>query len=200
MYNTSTNMNIQSIRHFAHEHDDMPAFHAAYLVLAVLSAMIFNLGAFALIVVAHMGLDVFKYREKHAFTWRQTIEGVVRESLLDITLVLVGLVFSVYLHHTVGVTSIAGIMRAEITVIRVAALLVPKIKILHHFLKIMSHLHHYMEQVHPRHSRGWSDLDRICFAFCSISVLLLIFAAPLMHVEFSVIQAALLEEVVPWHL
>tara|TARA_Y100000310_G_C20491816_1_gene719625 strand:+ start:163 stop:750 length:588 start_codon:yes stop_codon:yes gene_type:complete len=191
---------LNGIRHFAYEHDEMPAFHAAYLILAVLSAMIFNLGAFGMLVLAHMALDTVKYRERHHFTWKQTAEGVVRESLIDVTLLFVGLVFSVYLHHTVGVSSLAGLMRAEITVIRLVALAVPKIKILHHFLKIMAHLHSYMEQVHPRHGKGWSSLDRICFAFCGISVLLIVLASQLMHVDPSTIQGILVEELVPWHL
>lgn len=183
-----------SLRHFAHEHDDIPAFHAAYLVLAVLTAALFSLGAFALLVCAHMVLDFVKYREKHEFTWRSTFEGMVRESIVDITLLLVGLVFAVYLHHTVGVTSLAGLMRAELTVIRTVAMMVPKLKILHHFLKIVSHIHHYMEQVHPRHQKGWSDLDMVCFVFCAASVLLISLAAPLMNVDSATVHTILLEE------
>lgn len=188
------------IRNFAHEHDDIPAFHAAYLILAFLSAALFNLGAFALIILAHMVLDYVKYRERHNFSWALTIEGMFRESLVDITLLLVGLVFSVYLHHSVGVSSVAGLMRAEASIIRFVAMLLPKLKILHHFLKIVAHLHHYLEQVHPRHRRYWSGLDHLCFYFIGICLFLLIFAAPLMHVEWSLVGSILAEELVPWRL
>lgn len=189
---------VATIRRFAHEHDDIPAFHAVYVVLAFLCAALFNLGVFALIVIAHMALDTVKYRERHAFTWKETVEGVVRESLIDITLLMVGLVFAVYLHHSVGVASISGLMRAEISLIRTVALFVPKIKILHHFLKIIAHLHHYLEQVHPRHRKGWSGLDHLCFYFCGISMLLLVFAAPLMNVKASIIKMILLQELMPF--
>ena len=191
---------IASVRHFAHEHDDLPAFHAAFLVLAFVTAGLFNLGAFGLLVLAHMALDVVKYRERHQFSWKQTVEGVVRESLLDVTLLCVGLVFSVYLHHGVGVASVAGLMRAELTVVRMLATLVPKLKILHHFLKIVAHLHHYMEQVHPKHRKGWSGLDFLCFYFIGLSAFLVLFAAPLMQIEWSLVGEILAEELIPWRI
>jgi hypothetical protein len=194
------NSAIASFKAFAHQHDDLPAFHAAFLVLAFLTAGLLNLGAFGLLVIAHMTLDVVKYRERHNFSWKQTVEGVVRESLVDVTLLIVGLVFSVYLHHGVGVASVSGLMRAEISILRMLALLVPKLKILHHFLKIVAHLHHYLEQVHPRHRKEWSGMDILCFYFLGLSVFLLIFAAPLMHVEWSLVGEILAEELIPWNL
>lgn len=191
---------FRSIRQFAHEHDDIVAFHATFVLLAFLCAGLFNLGAFALLILAHMALDTVKYREKHACSWKHTIEGVVRESLVDITLLLVGLVFAVYLHHSVGVSSLAGLMRAELTLIRSVAMFVPKIKILHHFLKIMAHLHHYLQQVHPSLRKRWSGLDYLCFYFCGISLMLLIFAAPLMNVDAHVVQSVLMYELIPWNI
>jgi len=187
-------------RAFAHHHDEIPAFHAAYLVLAVLAAAMFNMGAFAMLIIAHMALDVVKYREHHGFSWSMTIEGTIRESLVDIALLFVGLVFAVYLHHSVGIASLSGILRAEVTVIRALGTVLPKLKILHHFLKIMSHLHHYMETVHPHIHRGFSSLDRYCFAFIGISIVLLAVAAPLMGVDYALIQDILAEELIPWQM
>lgn len=189
---------LSSIRQFAHDHDDIVAFHAAFIVLAFLSAILFNLGTFALVIVAHMALDTVKYRERHQCTWLETVDGVVRESLVDATLLIVGLVFAVYLHHSVGVSSVAGLLHAELSIIRSVALLVPKVKILHHFLKIMAHLHHYLEQVHPRHQKELSALEYLCISFCGISVLLLVFAPVLMNVDGSLVQLILLQELMPW--
>lgn len=191
---------ITTLRSFAHAHDDLPAFHAAFLVLAFLTAGLFNLGAFGLLVLAHMSLDIVKYRERHEYSWKETAEGVVRESLVDVTLLSVGLVFSVYLHHGVGVASVAGLMRAELSVLRMLAMLVPKLKVLHHFLKIVAHLHHYLEQVHPRHRTEWSGLDFLCFYFLGLCAFLILFAAPLMHVEWSLIGEILADELIPWRL
>lgn len=190
----------QTLRQFAHEHDDIVAFHAIFILLAFLCAALLNLGAFALLIFAHMALDTVKYRERHSCSWRLTLEGVVRESLVDVTLLLVGLVFAVYLHHSVGVASLAGLMRAELTVIRSVAMFVPKVKILHHFLKIMAHLHHYLEQVHPRFRKRWTGLDHLCFYFCGISVLLLVFSSTLMNVDARTVQSILWHELIPWNL
>lgn len=188
------------VRRFAHEHDELPAFHAAYLVLAFLSALIFNLGAFGLIIVAHMALDVVKYREYHGLSWKLTWKGVWKESLVDVTLLLVGLVFSIYLHHSVGVASVSALMRVEISFIRTAAMLVPKLKILHHFLKVIAHLRHYLDQIHPRLREDWSRLDYLCFYFCGFSLLLIIFAPPLMGVPAHEIHDILAKELIPWRL
>lgn len=187
-----------SLRHFAHVHDDLPAFHAGYLVLTLLVASLFNLGAFALLIVAHMTLDVVKYREHHQFSVLQTWEGVVRESLVDIALLSVGVVFSVYLHHTVGLASISGLLRAEMTVVRAVAILVPKVKILHHFLKVISHLHHYMDQTHPRLSKGWSSLDKFCFGVFFISATLVLLSPVLMNVTAATVLHILEYELIPF--
>ena len=58
---------IRHLRIFAHEHDDIPAFHAAYLVGTFLAAAIFNLGFFLLLIIGHMCLDVVKYRDFHGY-------------------------------------------------------------------------------------------------------------------------------------
>ncbi len=189
-----------SLRHFAYEHDVLPAFHAAFFAVAVLSAALLNLGAFALLVIAHMSLDIVKYRERHGFSWHATLEGVFRESLTDVTLLLVGLVFSVYLHHTIGITSIAGLMRAELSLFRMVAVFIPKIGILHHFLKIVSHLHHYLDHLHPRHLQGLSRWDSVCMAFIGVSIALILFAAPLMGVDIATVAGVLLSELIPWRI
>ena len=189
---------IAPVRRFAHVHDDLPAFHAGYLVLTLLVALLLNMGAFALLIVAHMSLDLVKYREHHKFSWKRTLEGVVRESLVDISLLAIGVLFSVYLHHTVGLVSLSGLLRAELTLVREAAILVPKIKILHHFLKIISHLHHYMDQVHPRHTKGWSRLDKFCIFTIGLSLLLIVAAPLLMNVEPRTIAFILEYELIPF--
>jgi len=164
---------ISSVRHFAHVHDDLPAFHAGYLVLTLLVAALLNMGAFVMLIVIHMALDFVKYREYHHFTLKRTFEGMLRESLVDIALVSVGLLFAVYLKHTVGLASLSGLLRAEVTLVSAALLLVPKVTILHDFLKIVSHLHHYIDQVHPRLHKGWSDLDHFCFFAIEFSFILI---------------------------
>ena len=187
-----------SMRHFAHVHDDLPAFHAGYLVLTLLVASLLNLGVFALLIVAHMSLDFVKYREHHGFTWKRTLEGMVRESLVDIALLAIALVFAVYLHHTVGLASLSGLLRAEMTVVRSAAMLVPKVKILHNFLKIISHIRHYIDTVHPQVTKGWSNIDKFCFVSIGLSVFLIVGSPFIMGVDVSTIGHILEYELIPF--
>ena len=195
------NQILHPARRFAHYHDDMPAFHAGYLVLTFLVAAMFNLGAFALLIAIHMTLDFVKYREHHHYSLHDTFEGMIRESLIDITLLFVAVVFSVYLHHSVvGIASLSGLVRAEVTLVRAAALLVPKLKILHHFLKMISHLHHYMQQTQSQIAKGWAQLDKLCFLFIGVSIFLVLFASAITGTDQNTINWILLEELIPWKL
>ncbi|MFA7681918.1 MAG: hypothetical protein WCX61_02710 [Candidatus Peribacteraceae bacterium] len=185
-------------RDFAHRHDDIPAFHAGYLVLTLLAAAMFSLGAFGLLIIAHMTLDLVKYREYHGYGWKLTLEGMVRESLMDVTLLMIGLVFSVYLHHSVAFPGLSGAMRAELTIIRMFGTLIPKMKILHNFLKVMAHLRHYLDHAHPHLRQHWSVIDRVCFWTISFSAFLLAFSAPILHVNYTLINSILMQELIPW--
>ena len=78
-----------------------------------------------------MTLDYVKYREYHGYGWKLTFEGMVRESITDITLFSIGLVFSVYLHHSIAFPGISGVLRAELMLIRLFGTIIPKVKILH---------------------------------------------------------------------
>lgn len=191
---------IESLRTFAHHHDDLPAFHAGYLVLTLLAAAMLNLGVFAVLILIHMSLDVVKYREYHQYSWRMTYRGMMKENLVDIALLSVGLVFSVYLHHSVGVASLSGLMRAEATLVRAAATIIPKMKILQNFLKVMSHLRHYIEFVHPGLHTEWTSADRLQIFFILVAVVLIAIAPWVMSIDMPLFQQILFEELIPWHL
>ena len=142
---------ILSLKRFAHYHDDLPAFHAAYLVLTFLAAAVLNMGFFAFLIVVHMALDCVKYREIHRFSWPKAIEGMLRESLIDLTLLFFGLVVAVYLHPIVtGLSGIKGLMLAEITILRGIGVMGTKLTILYDTLKILAHVEQYLHRIHPR--------------------------------------------------
>lgn len=188
------------IRNFAHSHDDIPAFHAGYLIIAMLCAALLNIGAFALLIIAHMTLDLVKYRERFGFSWRKTLEGTIRESLNDVTLLSIGLALSVYLHHHVGISSVSGLLHLNVSIIRSLIMIVPKFQILRHFLSIVLHMRRYMNELHPGMSKGWSGPEQLCFAMIGITTLLVVLAAPLMDVSWSLIGSILEDELIPWRL
>ena len=188
------------LRTFADEHDNIPAFHAVYLVLVLMAAMLFNLGVFGVLILIHMSLDIVKYRDVHKFSWGNTFKAMAHENLIDVTLFFVALVFSVYFHHSVGMIGISGLLRAELTIMHLFGTVVPKFIILEDFLKVISHLHHYLEQIHPDFHKGWTRLDKIYLSFIGTAVLLLIMAPNIMHVDPSVVQWVVLWELVPWNI
>jgi hypothetical protein len=200
MKQTAT-FSFRSIRTFAHKHDDLPAFHAAYLVLSFLAAALFNLGFFALIIFVHMMLDVFKYRDVHGLNWKQTIEGVIRESLIDFTLFLFGLVISVYLHPSLtGLAGIKGMMLAEITVLRGIGIMTPKLKILFEMLKVLSDIDRYMMRLHPKLGKNAGLIEYVCMFSVCITLGMLLIAPILLMLSSEQYLHILIDELTPWKL
>ncbi len=196
---TQSVFTLRNVRSFAYQHDDLPAFHAAYLVLTFLAAALFNLGFFALLVVLHMALDVYKYRDVHRLSWAKTVEGVIRESLIDTSLLLMGLAVTVYLHPSLALyTGIKGMMLAEITLIRAVGVLAPKLKILYDFLHIVAQLDHYLHRKHPQLNKPASVVEYVALfgMFISLGLLFIAPAALGMHADQYI--GILLQEMIPW--
>lgn len=189
---------LTSARMFAHRHDELPAFHAAYLVITVLSAALFSLGAFGALIVAHMALDYVKYRDKHHFSIRRTIEGMIRESLFDIALLLIALTFTVYFHHTMAVASVSGLLRSELTLVRALGTVVPKFLILNDSLKVWVHVRDYLEHPHPRIGKAWTLTERLAIMTVCTAVAALILAAPLQGTAFSHVAGIVQQEMILW--
>jgi hypothetical protein len=121
---------------FAHEHDEVPAFHAAFLVATILSASVFNLGFFAFAIAGHMCLDFVKYRDLHRMSLRQTFRAMALESIGDIALFLLALTFAVYLNHTYLLSAMSGMVRSELTLLRAFGTVLPKVRIMENLLAI----------------------------------------------------------------
>lgn len=189
---------LASARIFAHRHDELPAFHAAYLVITVLCAALLSLGAFAALIVAHMALDYVKYRDRHGFTLHRTFEGMVRESLFDVALLMIGLTFTVYFHHAMAIATVSGLLRSEMTVIRALGTVLPKFLILNDSLSIWMHVRSYLELPHPRIGKAWTLTERLAIMTVVTGVVALLLAAPLMGTGVSTVMGILGEELMMW--
>lgn len=161
-------------RSFAHEHDDIPAFHAAYLVATFLAAAVFNLGFFLVLILGHMALDFFKYREVHGFSLLRTMRAIVLESIVDIALFLLALSFEVYLSHTFLLAGLSGIVRSELTIIEAVGTLLPKVHILEHMAVIAIDVHGYLHAVHPGVSTPLSRIQKVSIVLAIICAGLLV--------------------------
>ncbi|MDD4287699.1 MAG: hypothetical protein PHO20_06025 [Candidatus Peribacteraceae bacterium] len=200
MMHTNTHSIALALRHFAHDHDELPAFHAGYLVLTVIAAAILNLGTFALLIVAHISLDIVKYRDVHHLSWKHTLEGTVRESLLDMLLLSIALTLSLYLHHTIGIIAVSGVMRADLTIARFAGVFLPKVEILHRFLSVLLNIGEHIRTLHERLGKALASGERL-FIFLLVVSLVLLFAAPaVLDISFSSFVATLSNELIPWRI
>ncbi len=188
------------IRFFAHHHDEVPAFHAGYLVLTLLAAAMFNLGFFGMLILFHMLLDVLKYRELHRYSWRMTLRGIAKESLFDVMLFSAGLVFAIYFHHAAGVAGLSGLLRAEATIIRALGTMIPKMKILQRILAVVSHLRHYIAFVHPEFHMEWSAADQRSAFFIVVSFMLIALSPFALELAPETFLRMLAGELIPWRL
>ncbi|MBI5155786.1 hypothetical protein HZA45_00775 [Candidatus Peregrinibacteria bacterium] len=192
---------MNTLKTFALRHDQLPAFHAGYLVLTILIASMLHLGAFAILIAAHMTLDSVKYREFHHYSWRKTVRAMVRESLVDITLLMLGILFAVYLHHSLPlIAGLSGLYRSEVTVVRALGMLIPRVKIFYDFLAILSNIHRYLNRVPTYLGKPWTAVEYVCALSLALMIVLLLLAPLVLSIETSRFLWILGSEMVPWRI
>src|SRR3989344_6567897 len=184
---------------FIHTHDEYPAFHAGFLVLTLLIAALFNLGMFALLIAVHMGLDYVKYTERHRLSSRKAMVGVLSESIIDITLLMVGLVFAVYLHHSAGLIAASGLLRAGGYSARAFGIVLPKLEVLYHFCDTLmnpqEHMDHFDEEVRAR----WTMAMTISVCAVVSCVLLLLIAPSILSINALETVGIIVNQMTPWN-
>lgn len=185
---------------FAHAHDDMPAFHAAYLVGTFFAAALFNLGFFACLIAMHMCLDYVKYRDIQKLPLGKTIKAILLESLVDITLFSVALAASIYLHHTFALSLVGGLVRSELAIAAIFAIVIPKMEILDHSLAMYVHMNRYMHEKHFTLPRRLTPFQRICIGLTLTAIALLVFSPAFFAHSESNLGFILEKELIPWKL
>ena len=133
--------------YIAHKHDDWPMFRIWFAVAAVTASIVLNLGVFTLLVSTHIALDMVKYRSKHTLSWYWTVVESLRESLIDIFFVALGLVLALALHHSAFARGGLGRrVRLEEMVIILILRIGPRLKIAEHLLEIVMYWRHHYEE------------------------------------------------------
>ncbi len=167
---------VRRMRGFAHEHDDIPAFHAAYLVGTFLAAALFNLGFFVILIVGHMCLDYVKYRDINKFSFGLTVKAMFRESMIDIALLLVAMVFIVYLNNSFAIAAMSGMARAELTILRALGTIAPKIEIIERLFGIVMNIEQYLHGIALDPSRPLRAAEKWAVFATGVSICLLALA------------------------
>lgn len=165
-------------RLFAHEHDDIPAFHAAYLVGTFLVAAIFSLGYFALLILLHMMLDFVKYRDYFHYSIPMTLKAMFLESVVDLAFFFVSLTFGVYLSHDLALSLASGVFRSSLTILEAFGTILPKIYILEHLMVIAVSVQQYLYSPHVDLKLPLLKSHRIALLTIGICLLLLLASVP----------------------
>lgn len=186
---------------FARIHDELPAFHILYAICTFIAAAMFSLGTFAIIIIAHMLLDVIKYRDVHAYSWKDTVLSVIHESVLEVALFCIALLVSIFFHSSVGFVHFSGALRIELSIVQFFGIILPKYFILEHAIKVFSHVHHYLLYIHPTvGKRRWTMLDKCYLGIIFSSVLLLLSSPFITQADPTVIAHVVWYELQPFRL
>ena len=137
--------------HIAHHHDEWPMFRIWFSVTTVIASIVLNLGVFTLLVALHMALDVIKYRTKHRLTWYWVLTETLRESLVDIFFIALGLLLAIAFHHAIAIGGLGKLAELEVLLLNLILRVGPRIKIAEHLLEVVLYWkHHFEEQFSPR--------------------------------------------------
>ena len=192
-------MSSARLRLFASGHDELPAFHAAYLLTIFLVAALFNVGAFAVLVLGHAVLDYVKYRDIEHMRRGTAIAATFRENTVDVLLVSVSVLFAVYLHHAAGLVTLGAAMRPAAFILRGIGMLLPEMGIMRHTLEIMSDLPgHFSRRKKVTKSR--SRAQRLMFMCILMNVALLVLAPVILHLSAVTYSHILMDTLVPWRI
>lgn len=190
-----------AFRPFGFTYEDLPAFHAAYFMLILIFAGIFNLGFFGVLIVAHVLFDFIKYRHFLRHKRVNATLAVFRESLADIALFFLALSSIVYLHPTLPTIAVlSGGHMTRVIIMRGLALLLPKLTILHHTLRIAFNASAYMHTPYQNLRRPFSLAEYIYLSTLFLALCFLAVAPGVLGLDLEQFKVMLLGQLVPWKL
>ena len=137
----------------AHRHDDWPMFRLWFAVTTVTASIVFNLGIFTLLVSLHFVLDIIKYRSKHTLNWFWVIIESIRESIVDVFFIVLGLLLGIAFHYSVAIGGLGKLARLEILMLNLVLRVGPRLKIAEHLLEIVLYWKHHFEKPFVPHEQ-----------------------------------------------
>lgn len=141
---------VQPVVVFAHRHDTLPWFRLWFTVATVTASIIFNLGIFALLVLSHMGLDIIKYRTLHRLRWHSVFLETIRESLVDVFFITLGILLAILFHHSIAIGGLGRIGEVPMLALNIILRVGPRLKIAEHILEIVTYWqHHFTDLSQP---------------------------------------------------
>lgn len=185
---------LLSVRSFARRHDELPAFHAAAIVLGFVIASLCTTGLFILAITVHACLDLVKFRDVHGLAWRPALVQALRTNVVMMTLVVTGLTASMYLHPSFGLLAgLSGIALAEGSLARAGAVVLPKFAVLQHLSGRLDTLMGSCEAG----PRPFGTVEKSFLALFIAALALLLAGPTLLHVPLSTYLLVLRFELTP---
>jgi hypothetical protein len=129
-----------------------------------------------------------------------SVGAALRESLLDLLLLSLGLVFAVYFHHSAAAAGVSGLLRSEVIFLELIGYVAPRFIVVEHALKALSHVRAYREARLRRENSTLSLGDRSYLFGLGLAAFLLLIAPSVMNVPASLIGQVVLWEVIPWNV
>lgn len=166
---------LRPILLIAHRHDEWPMFRVWFTVATVVASIVFNLGIFFALVLCHMGLDVIKYRTRHGLKWDWVAVETVRESLVDVFFIVLGVLLAIIFHHTIAIGGLGRLGEFPILLLDLILRVGPRLKIAEHILEVVTYWkHHFTAPFVPRTplSRGERKVCLATIAVTAITLLL----------------------------
>jgi hypothetical protein len=191
----------RSLRAVVHDHEDLPAIHAGFLVLSFLLAAMFRLGFFALLIAVRILLDLLKEREVFRRRWLAAFEGAIRASWTDLSLLALGLTLAMVFHPAfMSTAAVGGLPAAIFTLSRGLGMTLPKFKILLNELHVFFHLESYLHAKNVRIGTSLSFGERVATLLLGVSLLMLLTLPFVLPVSWQDYGTMVLKEMIPWRL
>jgi hypothetical protein len=184
------------LQFFARALDTIPALRAGHIALIVLAAALLNVGAFAVLILGHMCLDVIKYRDGKT-GWGGAFRRTWHANIVDVALLVISFTIALYFHHTGGIIVISGIVRADVLLLQALVVFLPKAKILYRTLHSIQVMQSRMTNSFPLQ---WTPGRAFATAAIAVCVLLLIVAPIVLKIQSGSLVGFVERELVPWHL
>jgi len=168
---------MQPVVVFAHRHDTLPWFRTWFTVATVIASIIFNLGIFAMLVAVHMGLDIIKYRTLHGLCWRCVVFETIRESLVDIFFIALGILLAILFHHSVAIGGLGRLGEVPMFLLTMVLRVGPRLQIAEHILEIVTYWQHHFTTLNRPGTPLTKGEKTVCAAtFFVLSLVLLLSA------------------------
>lgn len=182
--------------HLAHKHDEWPLFRIWFSVLTIVASIVLNLGIFVVLVLMHMALDIVKYRTRHNLPWHWVFVETMRESLMDIFFIVLGILLGIIFHHSIAIGGLGRMAELEVLLLDLLLRVGPRIKIAEHLLEVILYWrHHFESQFVPRTPLHHSEKGLL---IATLAIALGITAIPLMtNLRYGDIAHTMAQELTP---